>query len=82
VRYVAELELGTAYGPTQPVRLIVATLDPAHLKPESTWYLVTSLPRSQVSAEQVDELYRLRDWIENRQPHYLDRTPVAASCAA
>jgi SRSO17 transposase len=65
VRYVAELELGTVYGPTQPVRLIAATLDPATLKPESTWYLVTSLPLSEASAEQVYELYRLRDWIEH-----------------
>ena len=65
VRYVAELELGTAYGPTQPVRLIVATLDPARLKPESTWYLVTSLPLGEASAEQVYDLYRLRDWIEH-----------------
>ena len=36
-----------------------------HLKPESTWYLVTSLPLAQVSAEQVYEIYRLRDWIEH-----------------
>src|SRR5262249_50447884 len=36
-----------------------------HLKPESTWYLATSLPLAQVSAEQVYEIYRLRDWIEH-----------------
>jgi SRSO17 transposase len=65
VRYVAELELGTAYGPTRSVRLIAATLDPARLKPESTWYLATSLPLAQVRAEQVYEIYRLRDWIEH-----------------
>jgi SRSO17 transposase len=65
VRYVAELELGMAYGPTQPVRLIAATLDPATLKPESTWYLGTSLPLGEASAEQVYEVYRLRDWIEH-----------------
>jgi DDE family transposase len=65
VRYIAELELGTAYGPTRGVRLIAATLDPARLKPESTWYLVTSLPLTQVSAAQVYALYRLRDWIEH-----------------
>jgi hypothetical protein len=65
VRYVAEveLELGTAYGPTQPVRLVVATLDPATLQPESTWYVVTSLPLGEASAEQVDAVYRLREWI-------------------
>jgi hypothetical protein len=37
----------------------------AHSKPESTWYLATSLPLAQVSAEQVYEIYRLRDWIEH-----------------
>src|SRR5258708_12945213 len=47
------------------MRLIAAPLDPAHLKPESTWYLTTSLPLTQVSAEQVYEIYRLRDWIEH-----------------
>ncbi len=65
VRYVAELELGTSYGPTTGVRLIAATLDPKQLKPESTWYLATSLPLSEAGAEQVYELYRLRDWIEH-----------------
>jgi SRSO17 transposase len=65
VRYVVELELGPRYGPTTGVRLIAATLDPKQLKPESTWYLVTSLPFAEVSAEQVDEIYRLRDWIEH-----------------
>jgi hypothetical protein len=64
VRYVAELELGRSYGPTHPVRLIAATPDPTRLTPESTWYLATSLPLAQVSAEQIYELYRLRDWIE------------------
>lgn len=65
VRYIAELELGTAYGPTQGVRLIAATLDPTKLTPESTWFLVTSLPLREASPEQVYELYRLRDWIEH-----------------
>jgi len=65
VRYIAELELGTAYGPTKSVRLIAATLDPVTLKPESTWYLATSLSLAHVSAEQVYEIYRLRDWIEH-----------------
>jgi SRSO17 transposase len=37
VRSIAELELGTAYGPTKGIRLIAATLDPKRLKPESTW---------------------------------------------
>jgi SRSO17 transposase len=65
VRYIVELELGTAYGPTEGIRLIAATLDPAQLKPESTWYLATSFPLAEVSAEQVYEIYRLRDWIEH-----------------
>ena len=65
VRYIAELELGPSYGPTKSTRLIAATLDPTQLKPESTWYLATSLPLAEVSAEQVYEIYRLRDWIEH-----------------
>ena len=65
VRYIAELELGNSYGPTCSVRLIAATLDPSKLDPKSTWYLATSLPLSEASAEQVYELYRLRDWIEH-----------------
>ena len=65
VRYIAELELGTTYGPTTGIRLIAATLAPQQLKPESTWYLATSFPLAEVSAEQVYEIYRLRDWIEH-----------------
>jgi SRSO17 transposase len=65
VRYIAELELGPSYGPTKPTRLVAATLDPRQLKPESTWYLATSLPLAEVSAEQVYAIYRLRDWIEH-----------------
>jgi Transposase DDE domain len=65
VRYVVELELGKSYGPTTSTRLIAATRDTQLLKPESTWYLATSLPLPEVSAEQVDEIYRLRDWIEH-----------------
>jgi len=63
VRYIAELELGPGYGPTKSTRPVAATLDPRQLKPESTWYLATSLPLVEVSAERVYELYRLRDWI-------------------
>lgn len=65
VRYVAELELGPSYGPDKGVRRSAATLDPRQLKPESTWYLATAFPLVQVSAEQVYELYRLREWIEH-----------------
>jgi SRSO17 transposase len=65
IRYVAELELGPSYGPTKGVRLVAATLDPATLKPESTWYLATSLPLAEASPEQVYAFYRLREWIEH-----------------
>ena len=65
VRYVAELELGNAYGPTCGIRLVAATLDPSKLDPDNTWYLATSLSMSEANTEQVYELYRLRDWIEH-----------------
>src|SRR5258708_5487211 len=52
IRYVAELDLGPSYGPTKGTRLVAATLDPATLKPESTWYLATSLPLGEASPEQ------------------------------
>jgi hypothetical protein len=65
VRYVAELELGNVYGPTGPVRLVAATFDPSKLDPDNTWYLATSLSLKEASAEQVYEIYRLRDWIEH-----------------
>ena len=65
VRYVAELELGNAYGPTCGIRLVAATLDPSKLDPDNTWYLATSLSMSDASTDQVYEIYRLRDWIEH-----------------
>ncbi len=65
IRSVAELALGPSYGPTTGVRLVAATLDPAQLKPESTWYLATSLPLREASPAQVYALYRLRDWSEH-----------------
>jgi hypothetical protein len=65
VRDVTELELGTTSGSTCGVRLIAATRDPAKLKPESTWYLVTSLSLEEASPEVVYAWYRLRDWIEH-----------------
>ena len=68
--YVAELALPPYYGPDRPVRLSAASEDPAYLTLASTWYMTTSLPLAEASAEQVYELYRLRDWIEIRQPHY------------
>src|SRR5262249_10119445 len=63
VRYVAEVALGPSYGPTREVRLIAATLDPATLKPESTWYLATSLSLPEATPAQVYIPYRLREWI-------------------
>jgi SRSO17 transposase len=65
IRSIAELELGPSYGSTTSTRLIAATLDPTQLKPASTWYLATSLPWPEGSAEQVSEISRLRDWIEH-----------------
>jgi hypothetical protein len=47
------------------VRLSAATRDPKPLTPQSTWYLATAFPRAEVSAEQVDAIDRLRDWIEH-----------------
>jgi hypothetical protein len=65
VRYVAELDLGLAYGPTRPVRLVAATDDPQQLKADATWYMATNLLIGEASPAQVDELYALRDWIEH-----------------
>jgi hypothetical protein len=65
VRYVAELRLGRAYGPDQPVRLIAATDEPNRLKPDSTWFMATNFPLGEASPAEVYELYRLRDWIEH-----------------
>ena len=65
VRYIAELRLGTIYGPDRPFRLIAATEDPIKLKPDATWFMVTNIPLVEASPAQVYELYRLRDWIEH-----------------
>lgn len=65
VRYVAELRLGTAYGPDQPVRLIAATDDPVKLKPDSTWFMATNFSLAEASPAEIYELYRSRDWIEH-----------------
>src|SRR5439155_14127285 len=62
---VAELELGTAYGPTRSVRLIAATDDATALKADATWFLATNLPGSEADAAEVYRLYSLRDWIEH-----------------
>lgn len=65
VRYVAELDLGLAYGPTKAVRLIAATDDPTTLRADATWYMITSVPLSEASPAEVYTLYSLRDWIEH-----------------
>jgi hypothetical protein len=43
------------------VRLIAATLDPATLKPNSAWYLATSLSLEEASPEVVYAWHRFRD---------------------
>jgi hypothetical protein len=63
------------YGPDKPVRVVVATTDPATLPPLTTWYLATTLPRP--GAPHADEApfapadlaeivrpYGLRNWVE------------------
>jgi DDE superfamily endonuclease len=65
VRYIAELRLGTSYGPDQPFRLIAASEDPTKLKPDATWFVVTNMPLAEATPAAVYELYRLRDWIEH-----------------
>src|ERR671933_1382463 len=65
LRYVAELRLGIAYGPDQPVRLIAATDDPVKLKPDSTWFMATNFPLAEAGPAEIYELYRLRAWIEH-----------------
>jgi hypothetical protein len=47
------------------VRLIAATDDPVKLKPDSTWFMATNFPLTEVGPAEVYELYRLRDWIEH-----------------
>lgn len=53
VRYVAELDLGLAYGPPKAVRLIAATDDPTTLRADSPWDMITSLPVTEVSPAEV-----------------------------
>ncbi len=65
VHYVAELELGNAYGPRRSFRLIAATTNPRTLKKDATWYLVTNLPLQEASPQEVYETYCLRDWVEH-----------------
>jgi len=61
------------YRPEGPVRLVVATTDPATLPRLTTWYLATNLPRPDGPAAApfapadlaaVVRLYGLRNWVE------------------
>jgi hypothetical protein len=81
VHYVVELELGNAYGPRRNWRLIAATTDPRVLKKDATWYLLTTLPLQEASPQEVYQTDCLRDWVENRQPHYPHRPHVRLSGA-
>jgi hypothetical protein len=62
------------YGPDHEARLVVATTDPATLPQDSTWYLITNLPkpgspRSRASTlepadlSEVVRLYGMRAWV-------------------
>jgi hypothetical protein len=65
VHHVADLSLGVAYGPEQPVRLIAATDDPATLDPDGTWYMTTNFTKEEADPAAVYQRYCLRDWIEH-----------------
>ena len=67
--WAADATLG-GWGPDRPLRLVVASTDPARLPGHSTWYLLTNLPRPATRrAQQADltdivRLYGLRNWVE------------------
>jgi SRSO17 transposase len=58
------------WGPQRPLRLVVASTDPARLPAMSTWYLLTNLPRpagrraQQAQLAEIVGLYGLRNWVE------------------
>ncbi len=76
--WAADARLPAAgWGPDQPVRLVVATTDPARLPERTTWYLVTNLPRPAgrsgrpareglppADLAELVRLYGLRNWVE------------------
>jgi SRSO17 transposase len=71
--WAADVPLPEAgWGPDRPVRLVVATTDPARLPGRTTWYLLTNLPRRGRSRhghpaadlEEIVRLYGLRNWVE------------------
>jgi hypothetical protein len=68
------------YGPERPVRLVVATTDPATLPVTSTWYLATNLPHPESAGAadspvppadlaEVVRVYGLRNWVEQGYKH-------------
>jgi SRSO17 transposase len=67
--WAADATLG-GFGPDRPLRLVVATTDPARLPGMSTWYLLTNLPRpasrrgQQADLAEIVEPYGLRNWVE------------------
>jgi len=72
--WAADLRYGP-YGPDKPMRVVVATADPATLPPLTTWYLATNLPHPDAphAAEapfapadltEIVRLYGLRNWVE------------------
>jgi SRSO17 transposase len=72
--WAAELTLAGS-GPDKSTRLVVATIDPATLPAENTWYLATNLPRPgsaraqewpvpPADLEEIVRLYGLRNWVE------------------
>jgi hypothetical protein len=67
--WAADAQLG-GWGPDRPLRLVVATTDPARLPGHSSWYLLTNLPRpatrpaQQAELADIVRLYGLRNWVE------------------
>jgi hypothetical protein len=67
--WAADAQLG-GFGPDRPLRLVVATTDPASLPGHSTWYLLTNLVRpsggraQQAQLSKIVGLYGLRNWVE------------------
>jgi hypothetical protein len=67
--WAADATLG-GWGPDRRLRLVVASTDPASLPGQSTWYLLTNLPRpatrraQQAELADIVRLYGLRNWVE------------------